>query len=105
MADKSAMRTINRRLLVCQGSIGGWGQDTRWHLPALPTTLARQFLPVLTTTLSRLATLSQNERQLLRSQASRKEEGCPYIYTCHMNFDRVQQESRFKVQSLLKYRV
>jgi hypothetical protein len=23
----------------------------RWHLPALPTTLARQFLPVLTTLL------------------------------------------------------
>jgi hypothetical protein len=51
----------------------------RWHLSVLPTTLARQFLPVLTTLLRSELTLSQNERQLLRSQASRKKKRCPYI--------------------------
>jgi hypothetical protein len=37
------------------------------------TTLARQFLPVLTTLLRSELTLSQNERQLLRSQQKCKE--------------------------------
>jgi hypothetical protein len=51
----------------------------------LPTTLARQFLPVLTTLLRSELTLSQNERQLLRSQARRKEKGCPYISNADAN--------------------
>ena len=32
-ADESAVCTINRHLLVCQASIGGWKPDTREGCP------------------------------------------------------------------------
>jgi hypothetical protein len=53
-------------VVVRQTSIGSWEPGIRWHLPVLPTTLAR------------LA---------LRAQARRKEKGCPYISQCHMKLD------------------
>jgi hypothetical protein len=47
---------LSTDVVVRQASISSWEQGIRWHLPVLPTTLAR------------LA---------LRAQARRKEKGCP----------------------------
>jgi len=85
-ADQSAVCAINRHLLLCQASIGGWSLALI-HL----ANAAALFLPVLPTLLrGYCCAVRQNERQLpsgsgetkgvllLRSQAERKAASAPH---------------------------